>query len=84
MIAHNDMLAIDALRRFSARGIRVRVDVSGIGVDAIFGADFCTPPLTTPSGPSMRSGALWWGRCGRRCSEPARPRPRNTGHRNSW
>ncbi|RYF56342.1 MAG: LacI family transcriptional regulator [Comamonadaceae bacterium] len=51
VIAHNDLLAIGALRRFAERRIRVPADLSIVGFDDIFGADFCTPPLTTLSGP---------------------------------
>ncbi|MFE7416754.1 substrate-binding domain-containing protein [Rhodococcus sp. NPDC057529] len=51
VIAHNDLLAIGALRRFAERGVQVPADISVVGFDDIFGADFCAPPLTTVSGP---------------------------------
>jgi LacI family repressor for deo operon, udp, cdd, tsx, nupC, and nupG len=47
VVAFNDLLAIGALRRFVGRGLRVPEDVSVLGCDNIFGADFCSPPLTT-------------------------------------
>jgi DNA-binding LacI/PurR family transcriptional regulator len=43
----NDMLALGALKRFAERGVSVPRDISVIGCDNIFGADFCNPPLTT-------------------------------------
>lgn len=50
-IAFNDLLAIGMLRRLRTRGIKVPQDVSIIGCDDIFGADFCNPPLTTITAP---------------------------------
>lgn len=47
VVAFNDLLAIGTLRRFVGRGLRVPEDVSVVGCDDIFGADFCSPPLTT-------------------------------------
>jgi LacI family transcriptional regulator len=47
VVCHNDMLAIGVLRRLAERGVGVPDDVSVVGFDDIFGADFCTPPLTT-------------------------------------
>jgi LacI family transcriptional regulator, repressor for deo operon, udp, cdd, tsx, nupC, and nupG len=47
VVAFNDLLAIGALRRFVGRGLRVPEDVSVLGCDDIFGADLCSPPLTT-------------------------------------
>ncbi len=55
-IAFNDMLAIGMLQRFSERGIKVPDEISIIGCDDIFGSDFCSPPLTTISGPTRRVG----------------------------
>jgi DNA-binding LacI/PurR family transcriptional regulator len=43
----NDMLAISALKRFTELGVSVPSDISVVGCDDIFGADFCNPPLTT-------------------------------------
>lgn len=47
VVCHNDMLAIGVLRRLAERGVRVPDDVSVVGFDDIFGADFCNPALTT-------------------------------------
>ncbi len=48
VVAHNDMLAIGVMQRLSrARRRRCPDDVSVVGFDDIFGADFCQPPLTT-------------------------------------
>jgi LacI family repressor for deo operon, udp, cdd, tsx, nupC, and nupG len=47
VIAFNDLLAIGTQMRLHARGIDVPADVSVVGCDDIFGADFCRPPLTT-------------------------------------
>jgi LacI family repressor for deo operon, udp, cdd, tsx, nupC, and nupG len=49
-------LAIGTLRRFSERGKRVPEDVSVVGYDDIFGADFCSPPLTTVAAPIQDAG----------------------------
>ena len=46
-IFFNDMLAITALKRFTELGVCVPGDISVVGCDDIFGADFCNPPLTT-------------------------------------
>ena len=55
-IAFNDFLAIGMLRRFQERGVRVPEDISVVGCDDIFGADFCNPPLTTITSPLARAG----------------------------
>ncbi len=52
----NDILAIGALKRFAERGVRVPHDISVVGCDDIFGADFCHPPLTTVSAPTELVG----------------------------
>ena len=46
-IFFNDMLAISGLKRFAELGVSVPGDISVVGCDDIFGADFCCPPLTT-------------------------------------
>jgi DNA-binding LacI/PurR family transcriptional regulator len=56
VVAHNDLLAIGMLRRLSARGITVPQQLSVVGYDDIFGADFCNPPLTTLAGPIQEVG----------------------------
>ena len=57
-IAFNDLLAIGMLQRLRERGIRVPEDMSIIGCDDIFGADFCNPPLTTVSSPIEQAGRV--------------------------
>ncbi|EHR53076.1 transcriptional regulator [Saccharomonospora marina XMU15] len=57
-IAHNDLLAIGMLRRFADRGVRVPDDISVVGYDDIFGADFCSPSLTTLAGQFEEAGRI--------------------------
>ncbi|MCW2760817.1 MAG: LacI family transcription regulator [Marmoricola sp.] len=47
VVCHNDMLAIGLMRRLAERGRSVPDDVSVVGFDDVFGADFCYPTLTT-------------------------------------
>jgi LacI family transcriptional regulator len=56
LIAHNDLLAIGVLRRLAGRGVAVPDDISVVGYDDIFGADFCSPRLTTLAGPLESAG----------------------------
>lgn len=56
VVAHNDLLAIGMLRRLAQRGVRVPEDLSVVGYDNIFGADFCSPPLTTLAGSIEAAG----------------------------
>jgi len=55
-IAFNDLIAIGMLQRLAGRGFGVPEDISLIGCDDIFGADFCYPPLTTITAPTHRIG----------------------------
>ncbi|MGC9665141.1 LacI family DNA-binding transcriptional regulator [Planosporangium sp. 12N6] len=57
-LVFNDLLAIGVLTRLRERGIRVPADVSVVGCDDIFGADFCHPPLTTLTAPIERAGQV--------------------------
>lgn len=57
-ICFNDLLAIGVLQRLGERGVRVPQDMSVMGCDDIFGADFCNPPLTTFSAPLDQAGRL--------------------------
>lgn len=57
LVAHNDLLAIGVLGRLAERSVSVPGDVSVVGYDDIFGADFCSPPLTTVAGPIERAGS---------------------------
>jgi DNA-binding LacI/PurR family transcriptional regulator len=56
LVAFNDLIAIGALRRLAERGVAVPGQVSVVGFDDIFGADFCSPPLTTVAGPVDEAG----------------------------
>nr|WP_247047239.1 LacI family DNA-binding transcriptional regulator [Arthrobacter rhizosphaerae] len=58
LVAFNDLIAIGMLQRFKARGVRVPEDISVVGCDDIFGADFCNPPLTTIASPIERVGRV--------------------------
>ncbi len=57
IVAHNDLLAIGVLRRLTERGVRVPQEISVVGYDDIFGADFCVPALTTLAGPHEEAGS---------------------------
>jgi LacI family repressor for deo operon, udp, cdd, tsx, nupC, and nupG len=57
-IAFNDLIAIGMLQRLRERGIRVPEDLSIVGCDDIFGADFCNPPLTTMTSPIEQAGRV--------------------------
>jgi DNA-binding LacI/PurR family transcriptional regulator len=56
LVAFNDLLAIGVLRRLGERGVAVPARISVVGYDDIFGADFCSPPLTTVAGPVDEAG----------------------------
>ncbi|MEO3798562.1 LacI family DNA-binding transcriptional regulator [Nonomuraea sp. B1E8] len=58
VIAHNDLLAIGIIRRLAQRGVRVPADISVIGFDDIFAADFVHPSLSTLAGPGSHAGRL--------------------------
>ncbi|SDS67049.1 transcriptional regulator, LacI family [Nocardioides scoriae] len=57
VVAHNDVLAIGVLQRLAERGVRVPQEVSVVGFDDVFGADFCHPPLTTLAERTTEAGA---------------------------
>lgn len=57
-IAFNDLIAIGMLARLRERGVRVPQEMSIVGCDDIFGADFCNPPLTTMTSPIERAGRV--------------------------
>ena len=57
-IAYNVLIAIGLMRGLVNLGIRVPEDVSVVGFDNIFGADFCTPQLTTVAAPLRQLGAV--------------------------
>jgi LacI family transcriptional regulator len=58
LVAHNDLLAIGIMRRLTQRGVRVPEDLSVVGFDDIFAADFVQPSLTTLGGPGDQAGRL--------------------------
>ena len=58
LVAHNDLLGIGIMRRLAQRGVRVPEDVSVIGFDNIFAADFVHPGLTTLGGPGADAGRM--------------------------
>ncbi|MFC4948040.1 LacI family DNA-binding transcriptional regulator [Pseudonocardia sp. GCM10023141] len=58
VLAFNDLMAIGILQRLKERGIRVPADMSVVGCDDIFGADFCHPALTTLTAPIERAGRV--------------------------
>jgi LacI family transcriptional regulator len=57
-IAFNDLLAIGMLERLAERRVRVPEQLSIVGCDDIFGADFCSPPLTTIATPIEQAGRV--------------------------
>lgn len=57
-LAFNDLLAIGMLQRFITRGVKVPGDISIVGCDDIFGANFCHPPLTTITAPIEQAGRV--------------------------
>jgi LacI family repressor for deo operon, udp, cdd, tsx, nupC, and nupG len=57
VVCHNDMLAIGLMGRLTERGRVVPRDLSVVGFDDIFGADFCNPPLTTLAERTEDAGA---------------------------
>lgn len=57
-VVFNDLLAIGMLTRLRERGIRVPADISIVGCDDTFGAEFCNPPLTTITAPIEQTGRV--------------------------
>jgi DNA-binding LacI/PurR family transcriptional regulator len=57
-IIFNDLLAIGMLSRLRERKVGVPGDISIVGCDDIFGADFCHPPLTTLTAPIEQAGRV--------------------------
>lgn len=56
VIAYNDLIAIGLMQELVETGIRIPADISVIGFDDIFGADFTSPPLTTIKSPLREEG----------------------------
>lgn len=57
VVCHNDLLAIGMMRRLAERGLSVPEDVSVVGFDNVFGAEFCHPTLTTLAERTEDAGA---------------------------
>ncbi|HWU45538.1 MAG TPA: LacI family DNA-binding transcriptional regulator [Humibacter sp.] len=57
-VAFNDLIAIGMLQRLAERGIQVPDQMSIVGCDDIFGAEFCNPPLTTLTAPIEQAGRV--------------------------
>ncbi|WP_028049904.1 LacI family DNA-binding transcriptional regulator [Cellulomonas sp. URHD0024] len=75
-IAFNDLLAIGMLQRLRQRGVSVPGEISIVGCDDIFGADFCNPPLTTLTAPIEQAGRTAVSILLARFDDPAAPVPR--------
>lgn len=58
VLAYNDLLAIGLMQTLIARGVRVPDDVSIVGFDNIFGADWTTPGLTSVGAPHTEAGVF--------------------------
>ncbi|MEV4776039.1 LacI family transcriptional regulator [Microbacterium sp. LTA6] len=56
VIAYNDLIAIGLMQELVETGIRIPADISVLGFDDIFGADFTSPPLTTVKSPLREEG----------------------------
>lgn len=56
VVAYNDLLAIGMMHEIVQMGGQIPRDVSVVGFDDIFGADFCVPPLTTVASPLSELG----------------------------
>jgi len=56
VIAYNDLLAIGLMQELIGRSVSVPGDISILGFDNIFGADFTTPGLTSIGSPHTEAG----------------------------
>lgn len=56
VFAYNDLIAIGLMQELVETGIRIPADLSIVGFDDIFGADFTSPPLTTIKSPLREEG----------------------------
>ncbi len=67
VVAYNDLIAIGFMQTMQSWGVAVPGDVSVVEFDDIFGADFCSPALTTvaalrvreSTGPRPRRQRAW-------------------------
>ena len=58
LFAHNDQMAIGALRALREAGRQVPADIAVVGYDDIPMAEYCEPPLTTIRQPMREVGAV--------------------------
>jgi LacI family transcriptional regulator len=56
VVAHNDLIAIGAMKAFMEAGLRVPADISVVGFDDIAAASYVQPPLTTVAYPKRQMG----------------------------
>lgn len=56
VLTYNDLLAIGLMQELQAAGVLIPDQISIVGFDDIFGADFTTPPLTTVRSPLSDCG----------------------------
>ena len=56
VVAHNDIMAIGAMKAFDEAGLRVPEDMSLVGFDDIALARYVRPPLTTVANPKDQMG----------------------------
>ncbi|WP_433584851.1 LacI family DNA-binding transcriptional regulator [Microbacterium hydrocarbonoxydans] len=56
VFAYNDLIAIGLMQELVETGIRIPTDISVVGFDDIFGADFTSPALTTVKSPLREGG----------------------------
>jgi len=56
VVAHNDLIAIGAMKAFNEAGLRVPADISVVGFDDIAAASYVQPPLTTVVYPKRQMG----------------------------
>ncbi|WP_217180912.1 LacI family DNA-binding transcriptional regulator [Streptomyces sp. AC495_CC817] len=56
VFAYNDLIAIGLMQELVETGIRIPADISVVGFDDIFGADFTSPALTTVKSPLREGG----------------------------
>jgi LacI family transcriptional regulator len=56
VVAHNDLMAIGAMKAFMQAGLRVPADISLVGCDDIAAASYVQPSLTTIAYPKRQMG----------------------------
>ena len=56
VVAHNDLMAIGAMKAFAEAGLKIPGDISVVGFDDIAAASYAQPPLTTIACPKRRMG----------------------------